>query len=387
MFKKLGEWFKGLFNKKPTASPVVQPVKPVVLEPKEITPELVRTTFVKNMRKFNGQRETNGKNRSTWIDTINKWIGVSFGSPYCATAASRALADTEIELGIKIHIKKSASTQSMWWDTDAKYRVKVPYKGCIGIMYNYSNGDQGHAFIVEGSPDSSGNMPTFECNTDASGNRDGDGCMISKRNIKGDSSKGMRGFLDVGLAYEIVSKNVDNTKRISLYWENTTEPHPERKPWSDEVMNNLKNHMSLYASAKDIYKLHDSFASLTLEQKMKVIGEFWVALSYYESSFNPKSESVDVGTKGDKGSWSVGLYQMSGNDSAAKAMGASYETLKDPIMNIKVAMEQMRRQLTNTQTIFLDNSSKYRYWAVALIGNKYTQVNNIIARVKKYASF
>jgi nucleoid-associated protein YgaU len=112
-----------------------------------------------------------------------------------------------------------------------------------------------------------------------------------------------------------------------------------------------------------------------------------VALSYYESGFNPKSESVDVGNKNDKGSWSVGLYQMSGNDGAAKALGVDYLGLKDPIKNINVAMYQMNTQIKNTGLFILPNSSKYRYWAIILDSNKYNKVSDVIARVQKHAAF
>ena len=65
----------------------------------------------------------------------------------------------------------------------------------------------------------------------------------------------------------------------------------------------------------------------------------------------------------------------------------TFNTLQDPIVNIKEAIEQMRRQLKNTSTILLQNSSKYRYWAVLLHNNKYSKIPEIKSRVLKYASF
>ena len=175
--------------------------------------------------------------------------------------------------------------------------------------------------------------------------------------------------------------------RISLYWENTTEKHDERKPWSDAISINIDKYFANYDIAKDTTRFCPKYKSLTKDQKKKAIGEFFVALSYYESGFNPKSESVDVGSKNDKGSWSVGLYQMSGNDGAAKALGVDYLGLKDPIKNINVAMYQMNTQIKNTGLFILPNSSKYRYWAIILEGNKYNKVSDVIARVQKHAAF
>lgn len=173
--------------------------------------------------------------------------------------------------------------------------------------------------------------------------------------------------------------------RIPLYWENTTAPHPERKPWSDLLVSTLRQDLALYSSAQDVTEVCPKYKSLSEDLKVKGLAEFWVAIAYHESSFNPTSNSVDVGSPNDLESYSVGLYQMSGNDSSANKYGAKFTTLKDPLVNITVAMEQMRRQLYKEQLLLLPNSSPMRYWAVILKGNKYNQIPDIKARVLKYA--
>lgn len=172
-------------------------------------------------------------------------------------------------------------------------------------------------------------------------------------------------------------------ERISLYWENTTEPHPERAPWSDFLIDIIKTDLPLYMGARDIVEICPKIKSLSEREQVVAIGEFWVALAYFESGFNPNSASVDVGTSSDKGSWSVGLYQMSSNDSSAKVYKATFETLKDPLINIKVATEQMRRQIKNTNEIILPNSSKHRYWAIILRNNRFNQIAKVKERVLK----
>jgi len=193
---------------------------------------------------------------------------------------------------------------------------------------------------------------------------------------------------------QIVVEPNTSADRIALYWESTTEKHPERKPWSDAIHANTEKYFDIYDSAKDATRFCPKYKSLSKDFKKKAIGEFLVALSYYEStthhnsseqSWNPLAEAVDVGTKNDKGSWSVGLFQMSGNDEAAKALKVDYLGLKDPIKNINVAMYQFNTQIKNTGLFILPNSSKYRYWAVALDGNKYSKVASIIERVLKNA--
>ena len=136
--------------------------------------------------------------------------------------------------------------------------------------------------------------------------------------------------------------------RIPLYWENTTAPHPERKPWTDAIHTNTDKYFTMYDSAKDATRFCPKYKSLSVDLKKKAIGELLVAIAFYESGYNPKSEAVDVGTKNDKGSWSVGLYQMSGNDGAAKALKVDYLGLKDPVKNINVAMYQFNTQIKNT---------------------------------------
>lgn len=176
---------------------------------------------------------------------------------------------------------------------------------------------------------------------------------------------------------------VKPSERIALSWENTTAPHPERKPWSDKLTSIIKTDLVKYSEAKDITRICPKYKTLKDEQKIKAIGELYVGLAYYESSFNPKSFSVDVGNKNNKETWSVGLYSMSGVDSASRLYGADFTKLQDPLINIQVAAEQIRRQLKNTGLLILPNSSKYRYYAVILDGNKYSKVSEILARVKK----
>lgn len=176
-------------------------------------------------------------------------------------------------------------------------------------------------------------------------------------------------------------------ERISLYWENTTEPHPERAPWTDALIRNIDENFDLFASASDITRICPKFHSITDKQKTWAIGEFWVALSYYESGFKPAQESQDVGTKTNKDTWSVGLYQMSVVDVSSRNLKVSYQMLKDPIHNINVSMEQLKIQITKTNLFILPNSSKYKYWAIILDGNKYQKIQHVLNRVKKSAPF
>lgn len=171
--------------------------------------------------------------------------------------------------------------------------------------------------------------------------------------------------------------------RISLSWELTTAPRPERKPWSDAVVRYLDENFSTFDSAKDFSTFCPRYGSLSRAQKLKAWGEFWVAAAYYESGFNPASASVDVGTAADKETWSVGLFQVSVVDQAwvFGAKRYSYDQLKTALPNIDLALSIMKRQIVKTGIVALPNSSPYRYWATFLVGNKYSKIPQMKDRV------
>lgn len=173
----------------------------------------------------------------------------------------------------------------------------------------------------------------------------------------------------------------------SLYWEKTTEAHPERAPWTELLSGLIFDKLGEYNLAADIEALCPKYFSLNNVEKVKAIGEFWVGLAYYESGFKPTSSAVDVGQASNRNTYSDGLYQMSGTDDSAKEFGCDYKCLQDPLMNIKVAHHQMMKQLSREGKIMLANSSKNRYWATILVGNKYSVIPQIKARILKYASF
>lgn len=172
--------------------------------------------------------------------------------------------------------------------------------------------------------------------------------------------------------------------KIILSWETPTKP--ERFAWSNEILSHLEKNFDTFSLNTDFTRVCPKFGTLTKTQKIKALGEFWVAVAYKESSWNPASSSVDVGTKGDKGSWSVGLYQVSAND-GGNIYKYTYEELKDPVKNIKVSMEILRRQLKNTGKYILPNNHKSKYWAVILDGNKYNQLPWITSRTLENAPY
>lgn len=172
--------------------------------------------------------------------------------------------------------------------------------------------------------------------------------------------------------------------RIALKWEATDKPHPERAEWSDALTALIRQNLATYDKAADITKICPKYKDLSESGKIKAIGEFWVALSYFESGYSPTSASVDVGTADDKDTWSVGLFQMSVVDQANYKLpfGYKYADLLKPIPNITLAHAVMMKQIQNKSSILLKSGV---YWAPLKIGGKYDHIDEIIARVKANA--
>jgi hypothetical protein len=180
----------------------------------------------------------------------------------------------------------------------------------------------------------------------------------------------------------IVVSSDTTLPEVSLSWE---KDHSERKEWSKELLSQIENNKTLFLEAKDFSAICPKI-SLPEDKKKLALAEFFVAVVLHESGFKPESSSVDVGKKEDLESYSVGLFQMSGNDSSAKKFNAKYSDLKNPIINIKVAMEQFRKQISKEGLFLLPNKSPMRYWAVILVGNKYNKID-INKRMKDKASY
>lgn len=171
--------------------------------------------------------------------------------------------------------------------------------------------------------------------------------------------------------------------KAKLSWEKN---HPERQEWSLKVFNFFFRPQILetIAKATDITAIRPDYHSLSSEQKATVLSELISAMSYYESGWNPKSESVDVGTKGDKNTWSVGLMQMSQTDQKNYGfdMGYTYEDLKTPWPNLHLALKILVRQVERRGKIMIPKGEPGLYWAVLHPGGKYDQSAKIVAMVR-----
>lgn len=138
--------------------------------------------------------------------------------------------------------------------------------------------------------------------------------------------------------------------------------HPERVAWTAALFKDIDSRFADFDSAKDASKFCKNYAKLTHFQKVKVFTVLMEWDAMFESSWNPGSESVDVGTPDDRNTWSVGLWQMSVTDQANYGikLGYSYADLKDPIKNSHLAIP-----------ILADLIKKYGYIAQKPGGGSY----------------
>ena len=186
----------------------------------------------------------------------------------------------------------------------------------------------------------------------------------------------MWGFLQP-IAYLLGIK--DNTPK--------KDPGGWKPEWSQYIKNAYYNRPDLEASfdqAKDIKTLRPDWFTLSTAQKCEVLAAFWKAIALYESDYNPKCASVDVGTPNNKDTWSIGLLQMSVIDQSnyGLRLGYNYNTLLEPTNNLYLGMLVMDKQLKRRGRIFIPQGDIGTYWATIHPGGRYDKSSQIIKLVQ-----
>ena len=156
--------------------------------------------------------------------------------------------------------------------------------------------------------------------------------------------------------------------------------------WTDILKKNIGDCLESLNKASDIDLIYPAYLLLKRDDQIAVWAEFFKALAYYESGYDPLCESVDVGTKDNKESWSVGLLQLSGDDkkNLGLAIGYDYERLKVPEFNLVQGIALMVNQIQKRGKIIIPNNEKGNpkaYWATLRPGNQYDKTEKILAAV------
>lgn len=194
--------------------------------------------------------------------------------------------------------------------------------------------------------------------------------------------------LIAGCKFEQVQTPVEPTPtpapvKYVLQWENS---HPERSVWSEILVSRIKSVKDNLDQAKDLAIICPKYHSMTEAEQVKVLSEFWVSVAYYESGWNPKSQSVDVGTKSDHDTWSIGLWQMSVVDQPNYGLkyGYDFDKLLEVDANAHLSLSILSRQaMKKGKLILVKGQDSGVYWAVIYKGGTYDRSSKIIAMTQK----
>lgn len=185
--------------------------------------------------------------------------------------------------------------------------------------------------------------------------------------------------------------------RMVLSWENTTEPHPERRPWSDTLVKTIGERFDFGRMPDDIETFCPKFDLLSAENKIRAVAELIIAVTYYESGYSPTSrmQETTMGTDPVTGKpvFSEGLLQLSYQDiqwapwcefdwAKDKLLSPTdpNKTILDPHRNLRCGVRIMANQAHARGFTTTKN-----YWAVLKSGGKYQKISEIATRVKNKA--
>jgi hypothetical protein len=155
----------------------------------------------------------------------------------------------------------------------------------------------------------------------------------------------------------------------------------------EEMKRLLEPKISILETASDVSELHVHFDSLPMDEKIRLFILLFKWMAYYESAWNPNSQSVDVGEKSDRDTWSIGLLQLSVVDqkNLGIPMGYNFDDLLLPVPNLKLGIEIMCNQVKKRGKIFIpkwEHGNPALYWATICPGGKYDQSEAILKRVR-----
>ncbi len=158
--------------------------------------------------------------------------------------------------------------------------------------------------------------------------------------------------------------------------------------WEPHLKELLKANLVVFSSALDIKKIRPDWFEISDDNRITVLVEFFKALSFYESGFNPKSQSVDVGQKNDPDTWSIGLLQLSVIDQKNLNihLGFNFDDLLIPDNNFTLGIAIMCNQIAKRGKIIIPKEEKGNpgvYWATLNPGNVNDKSKDIIGACQK----
>ncbi len=179
---------------------------------------------------------------------------------------------------------------------------------------------------------------------------------------------------------------------LSLSW------GPSRQEWSDHIKVELESgKMGDIASAKDWPELCPRFNLLVDSEKMRVIGELIVGMSFYESGWNPTLRFKEPGLGNDKVTgqplYSEGLLQLSYQDSRWHSqcqfnwavdrkldVKDPRKTIFDPKRNLTCGLRILQKQVNRWGKLMVDRGA---YWSVIKPKHRNNRIPQIKMRISR----
>jgi hypothetical protein len=142
-----------------------------------------------------GQRE-NPSNRGPRIDQYQAYTSIVLGSAYCASACSLWVHEAAIELSIIPQFQKSGSALHLWANNpDLQFTTLTPADlPCVGIN-EHDDHIHGHAFLIVGMDEATGQLQTIDPNSDPHGSREGTG--VWQLNVRNTADAQRKGYLRI----------------------------------------------------------------------------------------------------------------------------------------------------------------------------------------------
>ena len=173
------------------------------------------------------------------------------------------------------------------------------------------------------------------------------------------------------------SFRIESIENSALVWESIH--YPERKAWSNAAIQFATEKLDVLDLASDISDFCQTYRTLNRNDKISVWANFFAALSYPESNWQPKIYSVDAGTSTNRDTWSVGLLQVSVIDQTNYHFNYNFtfEDLQLAEMNLQLGIAIMAKQIKNKGKILIPKGESGLYWGTLNPGGRYDKSESI----------
>lgn len=146
-----------------------------------------------------GQTETDGKNRSPFLDRMIKSVGGSVGDPYCVWWIQHINKQICSVLSVSSMLPKTGSSQELLRIVSESMLDKIetkPAPGRIAVFRSKKDKTKGHVAICKTFLLNGYEFRTREANTNGAGDRDGQGIMDKLRNLGSNGDLELIAFID-----------------------------------------------------------------------------------------------------------------------------------------------------------------------------------------------